>query len=362
MAMQPWEYVYKLLMPAEMPPDWQQKFTKYIYLALAVPLTKEFEEKIEKGDIKNLELPVYPVAFDVRFDRDAWVRETDILDILTRSGLYDKDYDFVTPINYNPRSLRYLDFDDSIPGYFPLAVLKLHFKRDITANPEDYGLKPIDGRKWELDRDGSYKVTAGLLFNVKEAKNSGHYSFLFLDDNPRKFNMLNGFGIVRFYISLWEAPEEVYAKTKEECESAGGVYYYDYPVAYCVLPLNKKEANIKASDFILQLNEMVKSKITSEDFLKHVMVYQLPDDMVHQFPGSEQIPVKPVIGKTFEDMVKVAAKDLILGGEEKESKQESQEQLFNPFTIDEMLTEEQEQQEEEENNETEEEGDTVKLG
>ncbi|AON96469.1 structural protein [Acidianus two-tailed virus 2] len=351
--MQPWEYVYDLLMPAEMPPE-QQKFTKYIYLTLAVPKTKEFEEKISKGYTENLELPVYPVAFDTERAKFNGDRIATKKDLLTGLGLYANDYAFTAP-------LKDLDFNASIPGYFPLTVLKLYFEGGIEANPEDYGLKPIDSYKWEPISTGSYKVTGGLLFDITKAKNNGRYSVLNLGDNPKEFNTLNGYGIARFGISLKNAPPEVYTKTKEECESAGGVYYYDAgeEIAYCTFPLNK-ETNTKASEFILQLNEMIKSKITSENFLKLGMVYQLP--------GPKMVPVKPVIGKTFEDMVKVADKDLLLkeirkeekketkqetGKEEeekKETKQESQEQLFNPFAIDEaMLTEGKQEEAKQEN-------------
>ncbi|AON96533.1 virion structural protein [Bicaudavirus pozzuoliense] len=343
--MQPWEYVYDLLMPAGTPIG-EKQFTKYIYLTLAVPATKEFEEKISKGDTKDLELPVYPVAFNTKPAEFKGDRIATKKDLLTRSGLYDDDYDFEAPI-------KDLEFKSAlVPGYFPLAVLKLYFEGDIDAHPEDYGLKPIDGHKWYSSVNGSYKVTNGLLFNVDETKNSDHYSVLFLDENPKEFNTLNGYGVVRFYMDLKNAPPEVYTKAKEECISAGGLYYYDAreETAYCRLPLNK-EANIKASEFIHQLYEMIKSKITSEDFLKNEMVYQLP--------GPKVIPVKPVIGKTFEEMVKTADKYLLLGEtakeetkqetkqetgkeeeEKKETKQESQEQLFNPFAIvDEMLAE-----------------------
>ncbi|AON96475.1 hypothetical protein [Acidianus two-tailed virus 2] len=361
--LQPWKYVYQLLMPAEMPPG---KRTKYIYLVLAVPKTKEFEEKISKGHTENLELPVYPVAFDTEPARNNGDRIATKKDLLTRLGtystvgLYDNDYDFATPI-------RDLDFkSEFVPGYLPLAVLELHFKRGVEANPEDYGLKPIDDRGWVLDYGGGYKITGGLLFNIAKAEIvDPHAVFLTLDKNPKKFNTLNGYGVARFYIDLNNAPPKVYTKTKEECESAGGIYRYDAAkeAAYCTFPLNK-EANTKASEFILQLNEMIKSKITSENFLKRVMTLPaLGPKQIENFLkrvmtlpalGPKRIPVKPVIGKTFEDMVKVAEKrDLILGGEKKETKQESQGQLFNPFAIDyETLTE---VQQEEENNETEEE-------
>ncbi|MCY0882509.1 MAG: hypothetical protein OWQ50_01575, partial [Acidianus infernus] len=210
--MQPWEYVYNLLMPAKEKPG---EHTEYIYLALAVPLTKEFEEKISKGDTKDLELQVYPVAFltePAKFKGDRIATKNDLL---TTLEMYDNNYVFTTPI-------KDISFKSAlVPGYFPLAVLKLYFEGGITANPDDYGLKPIDGHVWNSDYNGTYKITAGLLFNVKETKNSGRYSVLFLDNNPKEFNTLNGYGIARFYIDLKKAPPEVYAKSKEECVSAG---------------------------------------------------------------------------------------------------------------------------------------------
>ncbi|MCY0883989.1 MAG: hypothetical protein OWQ50_09580, partial [Acidianus infernus] len=339
-SMQQWEYVYQLLMPAKIPP---RKRTKYIYLALAVPPTMEFNKKISKGDTKDLELPVYPVAFNTRPGNNKADRIATKNDLLTRLGtyptvgLYAGDYDFAV-------SIKNLDFkNEFVPGYFPLAVLELHFERDITANPEDYGLKPIDGREWVFDPDGSYKVTSGSLFNIAKAEIVDPNSVtLNLDKNSKEFNALNGYGVVQFYIDLNDAPWEAYAKAKEECESVGGIYRADSNEGpdYCVLPLNK-EANIKASEFILQLYDMIKSKIASEDFLKREMTFPAPrqkriedflkNEMTAKLPGSERIPVKPVIGKTFEDMVKVAEqemakvaekRDLILGGEEKETKQE----------------------------------------
>ncbi|MCY0882335.1 MAG: hypothetical protein OWQ50_00600 [Acidianus infernus] len=386
--LQPWEYVYDLLMPVEE----AGKHAKYIYyLALAVTPTKEFEKKIRRGDTEDLELPVYPVAFLTEPAKDKGDRIAAKNDFFTALKLYANDHDFARPIED-------LEFKRaSVPGYLPLAVLELHFEGNIPANPDDYGLKPIDGYKWKSAYNGGYKITGGLLFNIAKvsiakSKNKGRYVVLFLDENPKEFNALNGYGVVRFDMSLKNAPPEVYTKAKEECESAGGIYrispYAEY-IVECTLPLNKEVNNKKASEFILQLNDMIKSKITSEDFLKH--------DMTVKLAGSERIPVKPVIGKIFQEMVKVAAKDLILGGEEKESKQESQGRLFNPFTIvkdlllgeigkeeeeeketkqesqllssqksqgrlfnpftivDEMLTEEQKQ------NETEEENNTVKL-
>ncbi|AON96539.1 hypothetical protein [Acidianus two-tailed phage variant 1] len=375
--LQPWEYVYDLLMPAKIPP---RKRTKYIYLALAVPPTMEFNKKISKGDTEDLELPVYPVAFNTRPGNNKADRIATRKDLLTRLGtyptvgLYANDYDFTMLI-------KNLDFkSEFVPGYFPLAVLELHFERDITANPEDYGLKPIDGREWVFDPDGSYKVTSGSLFNIAKAEIVDPNSVTInLDKNSKEFNALNGYGVVQFYIDLNNAPWEAYAKAAEECESVGGIYRHDTNEgpSYCTLPLNK-EANIKASEFILQLYDMIKSKIASEDFLKREMTFLAPgpkqiedflkNEMMYQPPGPKRIPVKPVIGKTFQEMVKVAEqemakvaekRDLILGGEEKEPKQKSQEKLFNPFAIDyEMLTEEQQQQ-----NETEEEekNNTVKL-
>lgn len=321
--LQPWEDVYGLLMPAEE----AGKHAKYIYyLALAVPPTKEFEKKIRRGDTEDLELPVYPVAFLTDPAKNKGDRIAAKNDFFTALKLYANDHDFARPIED-------LEFKRaSVPGYLPLAVLELHFEGNIPANPDDYGLKPIDGYKWKSAYNGGYKITGGLLFNIAKvsiakSKNKGRYVVLFLDENPKEFNTLNGFGVARFSMSLKNAPPEVYEKAKEECESAGGIYRispYAECIVICTLPLNK-EVNKKASEFILQLNEMVKSKITSEDFLKHVMTVKLA--------GSERIPVKPVIGKTFQEMVKIANKDLILGGEEKETKQKSQEQLFNPFTI-----------------------------